>query len=427
MSDKIRTSCGIDFGTSNSTCAVSDHTGVHMVPLEGHKVTLPSALFFCDDGTVFFGREAIDAYVEGDSGRLIRGLKSVLGTSLMEEKTIIRNRARSFTEILSIFLKHLKDKAEDYTGHIIEDVVLGRPVHFHDNDPEADQRSQDILLAIAQAVGFKNVEFQYEPIAAAFAHEQTLKKDALSLVVDLGGGTSDFTVIRLAPDKSLTSDRQNDVLSTSGVRIGGTNFDQRLSLAAFMPEMGLGSEYRSALDASKILPVPTSIYSNLSDWPRINAAQSPKAIRETKDVLRYAEEPKKIERLLKLQEGHMGHAFLQTVEKAKIDLTDKPSVHADFSELGLGFSLEVQATEFEDAIHEQIGKIEATIHQALSKANVAPTDIELVILTGGSSELPIINRMVQALLPNAEVSKGDKFGSVGLGLAYNAKRRFNFQ
>lgn len=423
MNDKVF--CGIDFGTSNSTCAVFANGRADLVPLEDSKLTLPSAIFYSEDGDILFGRDGVQAYIEGEDGRLLRGLKSVLGTALMSERTVVNGSALYFKDILATFLRRIKLQAEAFAGCEVTDVVMGRPVHFHDDNPEADDESQEILRQIAEKIGFKNVHFQYEPIAAAFAHEQRIKGEKLSLIVDLGGGTSDFTVIRLSPDRPMDAVRQDDILSTSGIRVGGTNFDQRLSMKAFMPHLGLNSEFTSIFDEGKILDVPSRLYSDLSDWPRVNFAQTSKAIREAKDIRRTALEPEKLDRLVQVQEKRLGHAFLQEVEKTKIALSDTDVAQTSFDEMGLGFEVSVEKTLFENAVADQIARIRNSMEFCLSEAGVKREDIDLVVLTGGSSELPVINQMVSDVFPSAEISKDDKFCSVGLGLAYHAAHLFS--
>ncbi|NCC21772.1 MAG: Hsp70 family protein [Alphaproteobacteria bacterium] len=418
---------GIDFGTSNSTSAVSNGKEATLVPLESGKTNMPSALFFADTGGVLFGREGIQAYTEGEDGRLMRGLKSILGTALMEEKTLVNRTLRSFEEILAIYLQNLKRKSEEFAGSVIENVVMGRPVHFHDHNRNADTSSRDMLEKIALGIGFRNVRFQFEPIAAAFAHERGLQGEKLSLVVDLGGGTSDFTVIRLSPHRSLLDDRSSDILATSGTRVGGTNFDKRLSMASFMPSLGLGSQFRSDFDQNKLLDMPLKTYSELSEWPLVNFAQTDKAIRETRSLLRNALEPQKLERLLHVQKEKLGHRFLQVVEETKIRLTEFAEASVSMTELGLDFEVSARKAEFENSIGDYIRKISLTLDECLLKAKVKPQDIDLVILTGGSSELPVINQLVGQKFPGVDVSKNDKFGSVGLGLAYSAGHVFRQQ
>ena len=417
-------SCGIDFGTSNSTCAVYNGKSILPVPMENSKEVIPSALFFSHEGHVYFGREAINLYIDGEEGRLLRGLKSILGTSLMIERTIVGKKSRTFEDILAIYISNLKSKAEQYLQSDIEKVVLGRPVHFHDNNPDADAKSEDMLRNIATSIGFKDIHFLYEPIAAAYSHEQTIEDEQIAVVVDLGGGTSDFTVIRLSADRKTKADRKEDILSTTGVRIGGVNFDKALSIASFMPYLGLGSEYRSEFDESKFMTIPSNVYNDLSDWPFIHQVQSRKAIAETKALLRTASEPEKLQRLLEIQKEHLGHAFLQVVEHAKIELTNADYTISDLSELGLDFTVKSTREEFMQSIDLQVERIKQAMNECVSSSGYKPSDIGLVILTGGSSEIPIINKIVNVTFPNAQISKDDKFGSVGRGLAYNAANLF---
>lgn len=416
-----KVSCGIDFGTSNSTCAISTAQETRLVMLEDDKVTLPSTIFFGKSAIPLFGRRAVDAYMSGEEGRLMKALKSVLGTSLIEEKTIINAKSISFIEILSHYFKNLKDTMDQQAGVAMEDVVLGRPVHFHDHDERADHQSQLMLEVIARSVGFKNIAFQYEPIAAAFSHEMKVHDERLSLVIDLGGGTSDFTIIRLSPDRRNKADRQRDILATTGIRVGGTNFDKSLSLDVFMPWLGLHSEYSDPFNRDRTLVVPSSVYHDLSDWAKVPFAQTAKAIRSTKDILKTAIDPEWIENLLDVQERQLGHSLLQAVENAKISLTDSTEIAVCFKDLTWPIEADLTRLEFEESISGHVQRISDSVDDCLKQAGVRDDDIGLVILTGGSTELPVINALVRKKFSRATISSDNKFGSVGLGLAYYAK------
>ncbi len=414
--------CGIDFGTSNSTVAIANGSERALVALENGKTTLPSALFFRPQSAPLFGSAAIDAYMYGEEGRFMRGLKKILGTSLMEDKTLIGTRSVPFTEILQTFIARLRYQAEKETGKEIDHLVMGRPVHFHDGDDEADRKSQDTLEKIAKAAGFSHVEFLFEPIAAAFAHEVNFEDEKLSLVVDLGGGTSDFTIIRISKDKMQKADRRDDILSTSGVRVGGTTFDYRMSLKNFMPQFGMGTEFLDTFDKEKRHPTPSGVYFQLADWALANFAQTKKAIAETMDIKRRSLDPQKMDRLLRLQQNHLGHALLALVEKAKIELTDQENFIAQFPELDL--SIPVTRKEFEQSISNDVDRVFSSITDCLKASGVTEKDIDLIILTGGSTELPLINSLIKERFPHAAISQGNKLDSVGLGLAYRAGNIF---
>jgi hypothetical chaperone protein len=185
--------CGVDFGTSNSTVGVMRGAAAHLLPLEQDKQTLPSAVFFnADEDQVSYGRAALAGYLSGDEGRLMRSMKSLLGTPLIEGQTEVQGRALPFRTLLSQFIHELRQRAERASGQSLTHAVFGRPVHFIDDDSKADQLAQDTLADIARAAGFQEVLFQFEPIAAALDYEAGITKEELVLVADIGGGTSDF-------------------------------------------------------------------------------------------------------------------------------------------------------------------------------------------------------------------------------------------
>jgi hypothetical chaperone protein len=265
-------SCGIDFGTSNSSIALSNHGEISLVPVEQTHVTIPSAIFFQRiDNKAYYGRTAVNLFFDRQQGRFMRSLKRVLGTPLMKHGTVVNGTTMNFSTIIASFLKKMKEKADAVAGQEIENVVMGRPVHFVDHSPESDAQAQAELKEIALRIGFKTVEFQFEPIAAAFAHEARLSGEKLAIVADLGGGTSDFTVIRLSNKSVHKTDRSSDILANTGVRVGGNDFDKDLSLAAIMPELGYRSKY-----GEKQLEVPLKPFHDLAEWSKVNFLYTPK-------------------------------------------------------------------------------------------------------------------------------------------------------
>ena len=260
-------SCGLDFGTSNSTLGrVNAHGVPALVPLEGDQQTLPSVLFFSfEEDRLFFGRAAIAEYVSGADGRLMRSLKSVLGTALFADTTRVKSRRLGFGDIIGTYVGELKRRAETALKTELTSVVMGRPVHFVDDDPVADQEAQGQLEAAVRAQGFEEIAFQFEPIAAALDYERQVSGERIALIVDLGGGTSDFSLVRVSPERRGRADRSDDILATAGVHIGGTDFDRLLAMSRVMPELGLGSRTR---DGKRHLPVAP--YVDLSTWHRIN-------------------------------------------------------------------------------------------------------------------------------------------------------------
>jgi hypothetical chaperone protein len=411
--------CGVDFGTSNSTVGWVRPGQTSLLALEDGKATLPSVVFFnADDEQVRFGRAALADYLEGYEGRLMRSLKSLLGTSLMDGQTEVAGRALPFRQLLSHFIGELRRRAQQQAGREFTSAVLGRPVFFVDDDPQADRLAEDTLADIARAAGFKEIGFQYEPIAAAFDYESRIDKEELVLIADIGGGTSDFSLVRLGPDRAGRSDRRDDILATGGVHIGGTDFDKYLSLASVMPLLGHGSTLLSGA------PVPSSYYFNLATWHTINQAYTRKSIVQLEDLARDAAEPAKLARLRKLIDERAGHWLAIQVEEAKIGLSADPVVELDLDRLAPPERLQVGRALFETAIAGLVDQVGATVQRLLAEAGVAPERVDTVFFTGGSSGVSSLRERIAAIVPQARRVEGDLFGSIGAGLAIDAARKF---
>lgn len=412
--------CGIDFGTSNTSIALNKAGEVSLAPVEKHHVTIPSAIFFqSPNNQPAFGREAIDLFFDRKKGRFMRSLKRVLGTPLMKNGTVVNGVSMNFPIIIATFLRTLKEKADAFAGQEIEHVVMGRPVHFVDNDPGADERAEAELKAIAERIGFKEISFQYEPIAAAFAHEASVTGEKLAIVVDLGGGTSDFTVIRLSQQHRGKADRSSDILANTGVRIGGNDFDKELSLSAIMPELGYRSTY-----GEKNLEVPLRPYHDLAEWSKVNFLYTPKTIQQTRQYLHQSHDKKRLNRLLQVLEKETGHVLLAGAEASKIALTNEATYLAPFDFIEDGFSITMERSQFDASIREDVDKIAASARQCLNDAGVQAGAIDLVILTGGSTEVPLVQQAFRDLFPDAQIADQNKLSSVGLGLAYDSLYKF---
>ena len=413
-------SCGIDFGTSNSSVAIAREGVITPVPLENDQITIPSAVFFQDHGyRPVFGRAAVQLFFERHDGRFMRSLKRVLGTRLMNHGTLINGKSVKFDRIIASFLENLKVKTNAFAGCEIENVVMGRPVHFIDNDPDGDSKAQEELRAVAQRIGYKHIEFQFEPIAAAFAHEVKIEGEKLAIVADLGGGTSDFTVIRLSSKYVTKADRRSDILANAGVRVGGNDFDKDLSLAVIMPEVGYLSTY-----GKKHLEVPLKYFHDLAEWSKVNFLYTPKVLSQVRQYLHESHDKKRFARLLTLLEQERGHSLLGTAEEVKIGLTEAVSHAAQFDFLETGLVIPVDRKQFENAISKEVEKISLAAMECLKKAGVKEKDIDLVILTGGSTEVPLVQSAFKKLFPHAAVADENKLSSVGLGLAYDAWKKF---
>ncbi|WP_137176131.1 Hsp70 family protein [Massilia sp. HP4] len=416
--------CGVDFGTSNSTVGWLRAGTTHSAPtalltLEDGKPTLPSVVFFnADDERVSYGRAALAEYLEGYEGRLMRSLKSLLGTSLIDGQTEVAGRSLPFRSLLAQFIGEVKRRAENQAGAAFDSAVFGRPVFFIDDDPQADKLAEDTLHEIARSVGFKEIGFQYEPIAAAFDYEARIDREELVLIADIGGGTSDFSLVRLGPQRAARLDRRDDILANGGVHIGGTDFDKYLSLASVMPLLGYGSSLRSGA------AIPSSYYFNLATWHTINQAYTRKSVTQLADLARDASEPARIARLQNLIDERAGHWLAIQVEGAKIALSDADLVRLQLDRLSPPETLDIARAQFEAAIAGLVDQVATTVDRLFADAGVQPGDVDTVFFTGGSSGVGLLRERIGALVPDARRVEGDLFGSIGTGLALDALRKF---
>ncbi|KTB57688.1 heat-shock protein [Pseudomonas viridiflava ICMP 13104] len=411
--------CGIDFGTSNSTVGWQRPGMESLIALEDDKITLPSVVFFnMEERRPVYGRLALHEYLEGYEGRLMRSLKSLLGSKLIKHDTSVLGTAMPFKDLLALFIGELKKRAENTAGREFEQVVLGRPVHFVDDDAQADQEAEDTLAEVARKIGFKDVSFQFEPIAAAFDYESTIENEELVLIVDIGGGTSDFSLVRLSPERRRHDDRQQDILATGGVHIGGTDFDKQLSLQGVMPLFGYGSRMKSGAY------MPTSHHINLATWHTINAVYSQKSQLALGSMRYDIEDTGGIDRLFKLIEQRAGHWLAMEVEETKIQLTHAEHRHLPMDRVEPGLSVELSRAMFEAAIDAQLERVRNSVTNLLNDAGVSVEQVNTVFFTGGSSGIPALRNSVAAMLPNARHVEGNIFGSIGSGLAIEAKKRY---
>ncbi|CAM2010114.1 Hsp70 family protein [Acanthopleuribacter pedis] len=411
--------CAIDFGTSNTVMAYVNNGEVALARLEQNNNVIPSTVFYGVEGETAFGREAIELFKEGEEGRFMRSLKRILGTRLMGQGTSVNGRQKKYEAIIADFLRNTKKGVERTMGTEFDRVVMGRPVFFQDNDEETDQRAQDELERIAKSIGFKEVSFQFEPIAASFAHEQELQKEALALVVDIGGGTSDFTVMRLSKEKSKQMDRRGDVLANTGTRIGGNDFDKTFCLSSFMQNFGFGQTY-----GDKNLPLPNLLFYTMSEWSEIHTLYNRQVMEQAKGFQREVKQKEPFGRFVELLEEESGHKVLDHVEQAKIALSDVAQTDVLFDFLSHPFEAAVTREELNNRVTEHVDKIITCSQKCVATAGITPADLDLIILTGGTTENPYLRRRVIETYPNATLSENGKLASVATGLGFDAMRRY---
>jgi hypothetical chaperone protein len=416
MKGSLMIACGLDFGTSNSAIGIARGDAVALAPLEDDKTLMPSAVFFDYEAhRVLFGGDAIAAYVGQTEGRLMRALKTILGSPLIDETTSLGSRKVPLAEVVGIFVQHLKHKAEAFAGQEITAVVHGRPVHFVDGDDQADARAQAVLETIAREAGFRHIVFVPEPIAAAWHYEQTVEAEELVLIADIGGGTSDFSIVRIGPQRRGRTDRARDILATAGVRVGGTDFDSALNLAAVMPLLGLGTRL-----VEKDLPMPNALYHELATWATINFAYTYKNEREVAALVQEAYEPEKVGRLLTVLAKRLGHRVAFAVEDAKIALSagQEAAVALAFVEKDLAAA--ATRAGFERAIRARTDRLHKTARDCIAAAGLEGTAIDTIFLTGGSSRVPAVRAAIARAVPAARLASGSDLLSVASGLTQMA-------
>ncbi len=379
---------------------------------------MPTALFFdAEENAVTFGRAALAAYRGGNDGRLMRSLKSLLGSDLMNESTEIFGKATKYRDLITFYLAELKLRAEQQTGARVQGVVMGRPVYFVDDEPERDAIAQATLTEAAEAAKLKVLGFQFEPVAAALDFETSLSQDTQVLIADIGGGTSDFTLIELGPKRAQKADRSKDVLSTGGIHIAGTDFDTAINLRHVMPLLGLGHV------GLRDREVPRRLFLDQATWHRIHLAQSAREISAARDLTDTYSDLQMHQRLMRVLTQRFGHQISADVEQAKIEGS---ADHAAQVKIALDY-IEPELTaiasgeQMRATLERSLADIGLCAQACVRQGGVAPDKLPLVYLTGGSSALPAFKSMLQGCFPNAQLVAGDLFSSVAAGLAQSAK------
>ena len=404
---------GIDFGTSNSAAGYLREGKPHLVSMAPGETTLPTAVFFDFDARkMVVGHPANAALLSGAEGRFMRALKRVLGTSLMHEKRQLLNERITFVDIIGRFLAHLKVRAETEAERTFDRALSGRPVVFHGaGDPREAQAEAD-LRACYHAAGFADVTFLPEPEAAAIAAGSPDHIGTLGLIVDIGGGTSDFSIFRTARDGI-------DILANHGVRIGGTDFDRSVSIAQVMPLLGLGSLLRNAIGPGT-LPAPRAIFHDLATWEKIPFLYTAKTLRDVQAMVRQAEAPERMGRLATVLENELGHDVAFAVEAGKIAANGAATADIDLSQIEPGLHAPLTSATLQEVLAPFAAQLVQGVTGALAHADCDAANIGQVIYVGGSSLMDLVTRTMRTRFPAAHHSFGEVFTGVADGLAISA-------
>lgn len=401
----------VDFGTSNSAAALLQDGAVVRVTIEDGAATLPTAVFFpANGGPMQIGTRAAQSLIEGEEGRYMRALKSILGAPLLHETRLISGRRRAVADVITAFLEVLRRAAEAQTGRDVRRALSGRPVRFHSNDPTRDAQAEADLRGCYHAAGFDEVDFLAEPEAAAIACQGMGASDDVGLIVDIGGGTSDFSVFR-------NGARGPDILASHGIRLGGTDFDHAVSMAHVMPVLGLGGQLRREMGAG-LLPIPRAPYVEMSTWAKIPFLYTQDTRRMVTDMVRHAVDRPAMERFAEVLDLELGHELAFAVERGKIAANDGVAGAAiDMSQVERGLSVPLEAGGLNEILAPNRALLHAAMIETLRLANVNGADVGRIILVGGSSLMSLVALEAQAVCPNASVLRSNAFTAVVDGLA----------
>ncbi|MBB5315430.1 Hsp70 family protein [Tunturibacter empetritectus] len=436
--DSIGPSLGIDFGTTNSSIAFTCGKGeVELVSFPAGAATTESfrSVLYLEQQRHasrtqikgFSGPQAIEHYLRAEhKGRLIQSLKSYL-TSRTLTGTEVFGRRYTIEDLIARILTDLRLSAERQMGRPVRHATVGRPVRFVGAESVEDDEfaAQRLRQAFVHA-GFESVEFELEPIAAAYAYESTLDHDELIVIGDFGGGTSDFSLLHVGPGVRARGRTAKDLLGNSGLGLAGDSFDARIVRKLVSPALGSDSFERSYAQApdrpASIIPAaPAWIYANLERWHYLSFLKTRNVAEILKSARARAQEPEKIEALINLIEEDLGYQLHQAVQRLKVELSHHESAEFHFRDGSMDLVATVERKEFEGWIAEELQSIERCVDTLLATSNIPAGEVDRVFLTGGTSFVPAVRRIFESRFGAPRVRTGNEFTSVARGLALRAE------
>jgi len=410
---------GVDFGTSNSAIAImKDGQETVMRGRSKDDKTESSILFFpkWEMGVHYVGEEALTQYLaSGMEGRLIQSIKSILPDTLFKS-TAIHGAKYEIDDLVALIIKHLKAKADASTNANVTNAVFGRPAVFSEK-PEEDKIAEQRLRSAALKAGFEEVYFQLEPIAAAFSYELRIHQPEIVLVADLGGGTSDFTIMRLDPNKISFKDRASDILATGGIHIDGNDFDSEIMWHKLVRYFGYETKYKTW---DKWLELPVHIFRRLCQWERIPFLKTRDTREMLQEFLQSADNKEAVTRLITLIEKDLGFSLFKAIEAAKKGLSDHDSSAIDFEHLNIGIHEPITRNEFDGFIRKEVEKFENYLTTFIANVGLDEQNIDTVFITGGSSLVPAVREIFAKKFGASKIRGGETFTSVASGLALSS-------
>ena len=412
-------SIGIDFGTTNTVVALGGDDGeARMVdyPAPGNAGSIfRSALCFWEDHGVPGGvaREAgpwaIAEFLEFPQGsRFIQSFKSVAASRAFEYATIFDKRLR-FEELGHVFLERLRVHAAGALQDLPSRIIVGRPVRYAGQRPDSALARQRYELMFAALE--REIHYVYEPLGAAFSFASSMAEPATLLVADFGGGTSDFSVVRIeAPGTA----RRCTPLGSAGIGIAGDRFDYRIMDKLVLPMLGKGGTYMSM---GKALEIPQGHFADFGDWARLALMHNRRTLAELEKLKRAASDPAAIGRMIAVVENELGYPLYDAVARLKRTLSTEERAHFHFDSAGVRVEADVSRADFESWIAPDLARIGATVDLALDRAGISAGAIDHVFLTGGSSLIPAVRRLFKERFAASRIAIGNELTSIAHGLA----------
>ncbi len=410
---------GLDFGTTNTVAALADGAGdselIEFQSAQGSGATFRSALCFWEDSRApggiasEAGPWAIEEFLEAPADcRFVQSFKSVVASPSFE-RALIFNRLFRFEDMGQLFLRKLVAHARGKLDDRPQRVIVGRPVEYAGAQPDSDL-ARERYQAMFREFGVE-IHYVYEPLGAAFSYATRLAEPATVLVADFGGGTTDFSIVRIAEPGAP---RRCTPLASSGIGIAGDRFDQRIVDRLVLPMLGKGGKYRSF---DKLLDIPNGWFADFSDWSRLALMRNRRTLDELRRLQRNALDPAAIDRLIALIEHEQGYPLYAAVGQLKRALSDQESAPFRFNGGGLEIAVEVDRRAFETWIAPDLARIEQALDHALQRAGVAPEEIDRVFLTGGSSLIPAVRSLFDWRFGAERIASGGELTSIAHGLA----------
>nr|WP_298100936.1 Hsp70 family protein [uncultured Shinella sp.] len=412
---------GLDFGTTNTVLALasggSETQSMHFTSSVGETDTMRTALSFMKDPVVGAqalkveaGQAAIRQFIDnpGDC-RFLQSIKTFAASALFQG-TLVFARRHTFDDLMEVFLRRLKAYAGTEWPGAVSRLVAGRPVQFAGASPDPDLALERYNEALTR-LGFPEIHYVYEPVAAAYYFAQTLKSDATVLVADFGGGTTDYSLIRFERQAGrLTA----TPIGHSGVGIAGDHFDSRMIEHLVAPEIGKGSHFKSF---DKVLEVPSGYYANFARWNQLSIFKTTREFTDLKSLVRSALEPEKLELFIDLVEHDEGYPLYQSISATKMALSGAEEAEFDFKPLGAAGRKIVKRSDFEAWIAPDLARIGGALDEVLEKTKTAPDGIDKVFLTGGTSFVPAVRRIFTNRFDAGKIETGGELLSIAHGLA----------